>query len=218
MTIYFCCDQLRRNAVNNHPTVNGIDFLEVLDNDAPLGSPRQRTLLVRCLKAVPALTGDNVEIEGGERVKGIGVEWAFPAPLIPPELTNAAEETFFGLLDEPDHVLVVRTDSDGDFSTYRLRLATSPTDATPPPNFDTRLFQVDFSFKVECPTDFDCKPRRICPPEVPLRPEIDYLSKDFASFRRLMLDRISLLSPKWTQRNATTQRSTIRRRICCMPR
>ena len=28
--------------------LNGIDFLEVLDRDAPAGSPRQRTLLVHC--------------------------------------------------------------------------------------------------------------------------------------------------------------------------
>ncbi len=89
--IYFCCDELRRNAVKAHATLNGIDFLEVLDTDAPDGSPRQRTLLVRCLKPVPPLTRENVQIEGGERVTGIGVEWAFPAPLIPPALMNANE-------------------------------------------------------------------------------------------------------------------------------
>ena len=42
--IYHCCDALRRNAVAAHPTLNGIDYLEVLDNEAPPGSPRQRTL------------------------------------------------------------------------------------------------------------------------------------------------------------------------------
>ena len=52
--IFHCCDQNRRAAVDAHATLNGIDWLEVLDLDAPLGSPRQRTLLVRLLKPVPA--------------------------------------------------------------------------------------------------------------------------------------------------------------------
>jgi len=32
--------------------------------------------------------------------------------------------------------------------------------------------------------------------------DINYLAKDYASFRQLMLDRIALLSPQWTERNA----------------
>ena len=66
--IYHCCDALRRNAVAAHPTLNGIDYLEVLDNDAPAGSPRQRTLFLRLLKPVPAgFAAEQVRIEGGER-------------------------------------------------------------------------------------------------------------------------------------------------------
>ena len=52
--IYTCCDENRRAAVDAHPTLNGIDWLEVLDRDAPAGSPRQQTLMLRLLKAVPA--------------------------------------------------------------------------------------------------------------------------------------------------------------------
>ena len=32
-------------------------------------------------------------------------------------------------------------------------------------------------------------------------PEIDYLAKDYASFRRLMLDRMAVLMPQWQERN-----------------
>ena len=32
-------------------------------------------------------------------------------------------------------------------------------------------------------------------------PDIDYLAKDYASFRQLMLDRISVLSPSWQEQN-----------------
>ena len=36
--IYACCDDRRKAAVLGNPTLNGIDYLEVLDHDAiPLG-------------------------------------------------------------------------------------------------------------------------------------------------------------------------------------
>ncbi len=55
--------------------------------------------------------------------------------------------------------------------------------------------------KVDCPTDFDCQPQCDCPPAAREEPEIDYLAKDYASFRRLMLDRMALLMPAWRERN-----------------
>ena len=208
MTRYTCCDELRRNAVDAHATLNGIDFLEVLDRDAPDGdvpggSPRQRTLLLRLLK-IPALAlgADNVRIEGGERVRDIRIEWVGMAnnPPSEPE-TTLAERTFFTSLPEADHVLLVRTSSAGDFSPYRLTLQRAENDARPPLNFDPRLAAVKFSFKVECPSEFDCKPERLCDKPVEPGPDINYLTKDYASFRRLILDRISRLVPNWRERS-----------------
>src|SRR5439155_11492421 len=56
-------------------------------------------------------------------------------------------------------------------------------------------------FKVECPTDFDCRPLLVCPPGLEVVPEIDYLAKDYESFRQLMLDRIAVLAPQWKERH-----------------
>jgi len=198
---YFCQNPRRREAVRAHPTLNGIDYLEVLDHEAPPGSPRQRTLLVRCLKSVPALTANNVHLDGGVRVTPVQALWAFPAPAIPATLLNAAEQSFFSTLMEADHVLVVRTDSEGDFSTYQLGLRVSPTDSLPPAGFDPRLSAIDFAFKVECPSDFDCQTPVACPAEKLDQPTIDYLAKDYASLRRLMLDRLSILMPDWHERS-----------------
>ena len=204
MTRYTCCDKFRRNAVDAHATLNGIDFLEVLDNDAPPDSPRQRTLLLRLLK-VPAQTldEDNVRIEGGERVRNIRIEWVSMAnnPPSAPD-TTLAERTFFTALPEADHVLLVRTDSEGDYSPYRLILQFAENIPQPPKDFDPRLSSVEFSFKVECPSDFDCKPQRLCNEPFGSGPDINYLAKDYASFRRLILDRISLLVPDWRERSA----------------
>ena len=201
MTRYSCCDELRRNAVDAHATLNGIDYLEVLDRDAPLDSPRQRTLLLRLLKVPsPALVKGNLRIEGGERVRNIHIEWLAMADSPPPEAT-AAEQIFFGTLPDADHVLLIRTDNHGDYSPYRLILQRSNDDPRPPLNFDPRLATIDFSFKVECPTDFDCKPQRLCDEPTAQGLDINYLAKDYASFRRLMLDRLSLLVPNWRERS-----------------
>ena len=97
---------------------------------------------------------------------------------------------------------MVRTDSNGDFSTYTLAVVANLDSNNPPAGFDPKLSSIDFSFKVECPADFDCAQPDACPPELRVRPEIDYLAKDYQGFRRLMLDRLSLLVPSWTERSA----------------
>jgi hypothetical protein len=206
-TIYYCQNRRRGEIVDDHPTINGIRYLEVLDQDAvPLGSPRQQTLLVRCYKELPAaLNRDNVDIAGGVRITPIQVEWARRASdagaLAAAGLISPGEEAYFAALTDPAQVLLVRTEAAGDFSTYTLRLLLSPTSELPPADFDPLLSEIDFSFKVECPSDFDCAPDRTCPPETFAHPEINYLAKDYASFRRVLLDRLSVIMPEWRERN-----------------
>ena len=208
-TQYFCPNETRRQRVLEDDTanLNGIDYLEVLDSDAPEESNRQRTLLVRCLRPVPqGLTKDNVLISGGVRVSPVRVVWASrsddlpPSPSVDNPPTNK-ERDFLAALPNGDHVLVVRTDSDGDYSPYGLTLVLGPNDPDPPAGFDSQLREVEFSFKVECPSDFDCVEKSICPPETVPQPPIDYLAKDYASFRRLMLDRLAVTVPGWKERN-----------------
>ncbi|HEX9893375.1 MAG TPA: putative baseplate assembly protein [Gemmatimonadales bacterium] len=200
--IYVCCNRKRGEAVRLHPTLNGIEYLEVLDDDAPAGSPRQRTIVVRCYKPVGGLDGDNVRIEGGTRIRPVIVEWAFPADTIAGQgVLTPAEAAFVADLDDPAQLLVVRTAAYGDFSTYTLRLVAGAGLDQPPANFDPVLSSVEFSFKAECPTPFDCARPRTCPPEARETPGFSYLAKDYASFRGLMLDRLALLLPRWTERN-----------------
>ena len=205
--IYSCCTELRRIAVLKNPALNGIDFLEVLDHDAiPLNSPRQQTLFIHCLKTLTVAVGtDNVLIQGGESVTDVGVEWVSPA-LSPPASTSQAERTYFASLTNPGQVLVVRTTKTGDFSPYTLLLV---TDASMEPGdafavtevlagFDPQLAAVQFSFKVECGPNFDCAPAPgNCATALPPPPPINYLAKDYGSFRSVMLDRLNQLLPNW---------------------
>lgn len=182
--IYFCCDEKRRAAVKAHPSLNGIDFLEVYDGpEVPLAE-RQRTLFVHFLKpdGVAGLSAGNIRIEGGDRIRGIKAVSASSDPADP-------------------QVLAVVVDQPADFSTYTLRLVRSADDPVRPDGFDPLLSAVDFSFKVACEDEFDCRPERFCPQEPPTRVEINYLAKDYASFRRLLLDRLAVLVPDWQERN-----------------
>ncbi len=191
---YFCCDDPRRNAIRGHPTLNGIDFLEVLDDPQDPHERRQRILLVHFVNPLTPglLNEDNVRIEGGERIRNIKVlDVAIVSPSSP--LSSP--------LSTDPHVLVVEVSARGDFSRYRLCLVSEPKGTTPPATIDPMLACVDFSFKVNCPSDFDCKPARICPEPVVTPPEINYLAKDYATFRQLLLDRMAVVAPAWTERN-----------------
>ncbi|MEA2830683.1 MAG: hypothetical protein QOF22_1431 [Bradyrhizobium sp.] len=66
---------------------------------------------------------------------------------------------------------------------------------------DPRYSCAEFSFKVECPSDLDCKTVPSCPPEAVPAPDINYLARDYASFRQLILDRLALITPTWRERH-----------------
>lgn len=137
-------------------------------------SEDQLSLSVHFLKApVPqGIEPVNVVIEGGERITNVRV-------------VDVADE---------EGVLAIGVNMPGDYSLYTLRLVNVT-------GVDPRLASVQFSFKVHCATDFDCQSADPCPPVVFQNPDIDYLARDYASFRQLMLDRVSLLVPDWRERN-----------------
>jgi hypothetical protein len=201
--IYSCCNENRKAAVLGNPNLNGIDYLEVLGSEVLSGSPPQQTLLVYCLKLVPAsLTPANVLIEGGESITGITALWIISAsaPLPPPPIP------YISTLTNPANILVIRTSVAGDFSPYTLRLVNDASQASQDTfdvtealaGFDPQLAEVTFSFKVECGPDFDCKAAQPdCPPTPPAPPPINYLAKDYGSFRQIVLDRLSQLLPAW---------------------
>ncbi len=202
-TQYQCDGDKRRDAVIASATVNGIDYLEVVDSWAKTNpdSPRQQTLLVHLFKVpVVPLDASNVAITGGARIT-VGVEWAYLYGAFPPGTLHPDEQAMLDALPDHDRVLVVRTTSSGDYSTYQLALVQSPIDSRPPTTFDPKLSTAEVFFKVECSSDFDCAIPQACPPAALAEPEIDYLAKDWNSFRRLMLERLSTTMPDWQERS-----------------
>jgi hypothetical protein len=197
--IYFGCHAKRRALTRAHPTLNGIDYLEVVDDGVPGNPERQRTLRVFLLKPPvddpprhelrARLTGqqlqtDHVRLSGGEKVRAVQadqVRWVTGAP------------------DRADH-LAIHLERRGDFSRYTLALVEKDT-GRPLAGLDPQLAAVEFSFKVRCDNPFDCHPAGVCAVETPPGPAIDYLAKDYGSFRQLLLDRMALTLPEWRRRN-----------------
>lgn len=183
-TQYFCSNKDRAKIIQAKKIVNGIDYLEVTPGN-------QRELKVYFLldlpgqpggvPASPVLQKENIFIEGGVRITNITVDTILAA----------------------GKLLTITTDAAGDFSTYTLKIGRSNTEKDiPPAGFDQQLSAIDFSFKIDCPNEFDCKTENECPPETAEEPVISYLAKDFSSFNRLMLDRLSIIMPDWKERNA----------------
>jgi hypothetical protein len=123
-----------------------------------------------------------ISITGGEKVKRVRVE--------PFEPENANWET--DAAGQPR--LRLHVEAPGDFSPYTLRIASSLLD----PYFD----HVTCSFKAACPSDLDCKPPLpVCPPLKEEAVVIDYLAKDYQSFRQALLDFATLYHPEWQERS-----------------
>ncbi|HMA45876.1 MAG TPA: putative baseplate assembly protein, partial [Frankiaceae bacterium] len=177
-----CRGGQRRRLVRSNPALNGLDYLEVSDD--------QRRLTVYLLDKAPEdITAGNLRITA--------VPGGRPVRVVQLDVCRTEDP-------ERDDCLTVDVDRPGDFSCYRLQVVATdergrPTGASRP-DFDPRFCEIDFSFKAGCPSELDCRPvPGPSPPEV--EPEIRYLAKDYASFRDLLLDRLALTVPGWRERH-----------------
>jgi hypothetical protein len=160
----------------NSVTLNGIDFVEIT-------SPDQTSLRVHFLNTVTVdgtLAATNpVTITGGESTPTV------------PVLPIAAAD--WGVDDEGRPLLALHTPFCGDFSFYQLAIASSV--------LDPYCASARFTFKAGCPSDLDCEPPPTCPEPPGGGPAINYLAKDFASFRGALLDYSAAAYPAWVERD-----------------
>ena len=196
---FHCCDPRRLDVLKRSGTANAIEFLEVLDRAAPPGAPRQQTLFVRLLRPGFTLTPDNLRIDGGERIRDVGIAWCAPADALPPQ----AEAGLVDTVDDLPRTLVVRTDSCGRLLDLHARDRRRPgsDDAAGRLRSEAVVDRRSRSRSNARPTSTAREPASVRRRSAHA-PDIDYLAKDYQGFRRLMLDRLSLLVPGWTERSA----------------
>ncbi|HWN69217.1 MAG TPA: putative baseplate assembly protein [Haliangium sp.] len=214
-------DARRRAARLNDPDrIQGIDYIETLDHEVPHPRDlRRRILLVHCFLSLPEEGRVNVRIEGEPESTPPRVQWALPAEhfqsfdanldlqVITGESGSARpllkeELKFFQTLSQQDTLLIVhivpQIAPDEDRGTYRLFLSLGSDTGKA---LDWRLASATFSLDSEGPTDVDCAPLRAMVRARQPSPPIDYLAKDYASFRTLMLDRMAVVMPEWAERS-----------------
>ncbi len=156
-------------------TLNGIDFVEL--------DPADPTILrVHFLNAVRIATaGMAATIDGGDRIPSVAV-----API--DNATDWSTDT------DGRPLLTLHVGGHGDFSDYTLSITGAP--------LDIYYASTRFSFKALCPSDFDCAPTSpFCPPDATPLPPIDYLAKDYLSFRQALSDFSAQRYPDWRERS-----------------
>jgi len=188
-----CRDPRRRADILAHPVLNGIDFVEY--EHRPQDTP-PHVLVVTFLKDLPdppqsdpdgayGLTTqiEQIRVYGGTRIVNIRVLGA--------QLVSTRLE--------------IEVDGPGDFSRYQLSLGwTLQADGSwvqAIPELDPRFSCIDFSFKADCPSEFDCRQEQFCPPREGEIPLLDYLARDYSSFRQLLFDLIAQRNPDWFEKN-----------------
>jgi len=167
----------RREAVRQSPLL-GVDYVEV--------SPLQTSLEVFFLGRAPkTLNPANIVITGGAAVSITSLR-------VKRERDLTLDDWMEITLDHP-----------GDASIYTLSLVQTDDSGAqtdmPLAGCDPIYASARFSFKAACPTDADCAASHVCPPPARTAPPIDYLAKDYASFRQLILDRLAQTLPEWTE-------------------
>jgi hypothetical protein len=148
---------------------NGIDFVDAADD--------RRTLSVYFFLAAPRETEHrHYRVTGGAQIRNLRIV----------EVRHAEGDDPL----EHDRLKIV-VDRAGDYSTYRLEIVDLP-------EFDPLFSAIDFTFGPP-PAALDCD---YTPPPVLSRapePDLNYLSKDFDTFRKLVLDRFALNVPSWME-------------------
>ena len=181
----------RRSAVMDHPTVKGLEYVDVLQR------PTREQSLVLQLRFIPSrvtdkeptpdLSPSNIRVAGpfgelwalsidnSQRVGGILIV-EIASSLFTGQARHLTTEMLVRLVDVSD------IDPFFESATFRLR---------PPQSGSQALVEWEEPEILNAP------------------PLIDYLNKDYASFRRLMLDSMLQWDPSWQERNAADLGMTI---------
>ncbi len=164
-----------RRAALRAKKLNGIDFVEVANAaQTQLRVHFINDAAVGPLSAAPTITrGETIPSVPVLPSTVVGGDWGF---------------------DDGHVVLTLNVAAPGDFSNYVLTLAAAQID----PFFASAIF----SFKAGCPTAVDCETPTAAPaPRGGAAPRIDYLAKDFLSFRQALIDFSAANYPNWHERS-----------------
>jgi hypothetical protein len=157
--------------------VTGIDFIYVYPNQVTLDVYFLRSVTTLDAPMPGTLTAADIQIYSS----------AGELPVI-----EVIAPLNWVVIDGQD-VLRLQTKEPGDFSLYKFKIDDI--------RLDPFYNDISFSFKANCPTDLDCNPpEHECPADELVDFPIDYLARDFWSYRKALLDFAALRYPDWADR------------------
>ncbi|MBO9621254.1 MAG: hypothetical protein J7500_00945 [Sphingomonas sp.] len=175
--------RLREAAANGATPVNGIVSVEVTE---AAGAIRLVCELVFAPPAGPPapIRASDVSIAGGVRRPQVAVTRA--------EIAG--------------NILTLTVAERGDFSIYELSLRRNGALL---PDFDPLLSDIPVGFRLTCQQGFDCEAEAPPAPLPPADGAIDYMARDYAGFRSLMVNRFAQHVPGWTDAGAASPEITL---------
>ncbi|NIM95762.1 MAG: putative baseplate assembly protein [Anaerolineales bacterium] len=177
-----CDDEERRKTIAAHDTIHGIDYVEIVTTPAALNQRVINIYFIAKTTTAGATHLANMLASLDDAVESVSIVGGVRIPAVQVEAVKHVV----------DHIEVT-VKQPGDFSIYTLTIQH--------PQLDPVYAQCDLNFKVACPSRFDCRQKEICPEEPRREPQIDYMAKDYASFRQALIDLIPTLAPQWKERH-----------------
>jgi hypothetical protein len=182
-----CKDNIREERLTksstlngNETSLNGIDYIEVKF----LNAEKSEIIIHFFNDLKPPLKPElkyisNYKISGGVRYKNI-------------KIIEIKIKT---------NTVILTTNSTGDFSYYLLEIYSPDSGShTTLDGLDYIYSKKYFSFKAGCPSSFDCKKTMVCDSdEEKEKPIIDYMAKDYHSFRQVLIDYLYQKIPQWNE-------------------
>lgn len=189
----------RRQAIYQHPTQIGLDYIDV-QHRTP-GSWYLWLYFVPAADTVPdkqvkpaTLTTDNIrimDVAGQLDLSMEVVEITFNPPDDPPDDQGQERAGAIRIeVREAERPLQSSSHS----QSYTLQLINVP-------NLDPFFAQISFSLHVEKPGLVDSHLSLKMEPETAPTPNINYLARDYHTFHKVLLDRLSVIMPGWQERN-----------------
>jgi hypothetical protein len=160
----------RITALREKRTVTGIDFVSISQNQVQLDihfyafnlpAPPATPVLIKTLLSDLSASDIRIYNEDGivSEIEVLSVSWS------------------------ADHVLSAVLKNPGDFTLYKININDRKLPGDPY-RIDPYYNDISFSFKANCPSDLDClPPEHECPPEELIDFPVDYLARDFWSYR-----------------------------------
>ena len=177
----------RAIALREHPQLNGVDFLIVTLENSPIPSKAFLELHFYNNNELSNISNENPEklpvifpITGGDTILAGNNPGQVKVIEIQPNLA--------------ENILTLVVTPIGDYSIYELKIIYQNIDSHPV------FSKINFKFRPGC-FNFDCKPDLINIPPDP-DPVIDYLAKDYDSFKHTMITSMMQRVPGW---NSTSE-------------